>query len=349
LAGVTALVLATAVGLIFATILPAHAATLFFDDFEDGYANGWTTTGGSWSVVQDTTKVLRQASTMADARAITAANYAGSFTITQGKVKPTGSLGNGRAAALLTKVRDANTYYYLALRSGALELGKRVNGTTTVLATTAFTPVTGTTYSLTINTFFGDRVTGSVSGPSGSASVTALGVPGPEFGTKVGFWALRTSALFDDAKVFDDRIIPTPSNSTTRPPTPSASPSDSPSASPPASPSPSASPTLTPNPNCQVTYAIPNRFPNGFEGALTIKNNGTTATNSWRLMWTFADGQVIQNGFNGVFTQVGPNVTVDSLAWNAVIQPGVTLAVPGFLASWNNVTNSIPNVTCLTS
>jgi len=135
LAGVTALVLATAVGLIFATILPAHAATLFFDDFEDGYANGWTTTGGSWSVVQDTTKVLRQASTMADARAITAANYAGSFTITQGKVKPTGSLGNGRAAALLTKVRDANTYYYLALRSGALELGKRVNGTTTVRRT----------------------------------------------------------------------------------------------------------------------------------------------------------------------------------------------------------------------
>jgi len=345
LAGVTALVLATAVGLIFATTMPARAETLFFDDFEDGNANGWTTTGGSWSVVQDTTKMLRQASTASDARAVTTASPAGSFTITQGRVKPTGSLRSGRAAALLTKVRDANTFYYLALRSGSLELGKRVNGATTVLATTAFTSVTGTTYSLTINTFIGDRVIGSVSGPTTSATVTAFGVPGPEFGTKVGFWALRASAQFDDIKVFDDRIVPTPSNSTTRPPIPS----DSPSASPPASPTPTPNPTLTPNPNCQVTYAIPNRFPNGFEGALTIKNNGATATNSWRLMWTFADGQVIQNGFNGVFTQVGPNVTVDSLAWNAVIQPGVTLAVPGFLASWNNVTNSIPNVTCLTS
>ena len=222
LTGVAALVVATAVGLILATTMPAQAATLFFDDFEDGNANGWTTTGGSWSVVQDTTKVLRQASTVSDARAIASAGGAGSFTITQGKVKPTGSLASGRAAALLTKVKDANTYYYLALRSTTLELGKRVNGATTVLATTAFTPVTGTTYSLTINTFFGDRVTGSVSGPAGSASVTSFGVPGPEFGTKVGFWASAHVGDVRRDKIFDDRIIPTPSNSTSRPPTPSA-------------------------------------------------------------------------------------------------------------------------------
>ena len=63
-----------------------------------------------------------------------------------------------------------------------------------------------------------------------------------------------------------------------------------------------------------MTYTVPTQFPNGFQGAITIKNNGTTATNSWRLVWTFADGQVIQNGFNGLFAQVGPNVTVDSLA-----------------------------------
>jgi hypothetical protein len=66
-------------------------------------------------------------------------------------------------------------------------------------------------------------------------------------------------------------------------------------------------------------------------------------------MWTFADGQVITNGFNGLFNQVGPNVTVDSLAWNAVLPPGGSFSGPGFLATWNNVTNSIPYVTCLTS
>jgi hypothetical protein len=61
--------------------------------------------------------VLRQACVSSDARAIATAGGAGAFTITQGKVKPTGSLTNGRLAALLTKVKDANTYYYLALRS----------------------------------------------------------------------------------------------------------------------------------------------------------------------------------------------------------------------------------------
>lgn len=347
---VVALVAAATVGLIIATTMPAQAATLFFDDFEDGNAAGWSTTGGSWSVVQDATKVFRQASTASDARAIANAGGAGSFAITQGKVKPTGSLTNGRAAALLTKVKDANTYYYLALRSATLELGKRVNGATTVLATTAFTPTTGTTYLLTINTFFGDRVVGSVSGPAGTASVTSLGAPGPEFGTKIGFWALRTSAMFDEAKIFDDRVLPTPTNTvTTQPPSPSASPSLSASPSVSPSVSPSASPTLTPNPNCQVIYTIPTQFFSGFQGALTIKNNGTTATTSWRLMWTFADGQVIQNGFNGLFSQVGPNVTVDSLPWNAVIQPGSSFTAAGFMASWNNVTNSIPYVTCLTN
>jgi pectate lyase len=339
-AGITAVLVATAVGLVLATTMPAQAATLFFDDFEDGNANGWTTSGGSWSVVQDATKVLRQASSSSDARAIAGLTGigAGPFTILQGTVKPTGSLGGSRAAALLTKVKDANTYYYLALRSGTLELGKRLNGAVTVLATTPFTPATGTWYSLTINTFFSDRVTGSVSGPAGSASVTALGAVGPEYGTKVGFWARSTSAMFDEIKLSDDRIVPTPSASVTTPP---------PSPSPSASASPSASPT--PNPACQVTYTITPLNSSIFQALITIRNAGTTATNSWRLVWTFADGQIIQSPFNGQFTQVGPNVTVNSLAWNAVIAPGGSFSGLGFYGAWNGVTNSIPQITCLTT
>jgi pectate lyase len=324
-----AVLLTVAVGLTLATAIPAQAATLFFDDFEDGNANGWTTTGGSWSVVLDTTRVLRQANTYSDARAV-GGSGAGAFTITQGKVKPTGSLASGRTAALLTKVKDANTFYYLALRSGTLELGKRVGGSLTVLATAPFTPVTGTWYSLTINTFFGDRVTGSVSGPSGSASVTALGAVGPEFGQQVGFWTRSTSASFDDIKVSDDRVVPTPSNSTTRPP--------------------STSPSVpAPGSTCEATYTIPVQFFNGFQAAITVKNTGSVATNSWRLVWTFADGQVIQNPFNGAFTQVGPNVTVDSLVWNAVLPPGGSFTGLGFMGTWNNVTNSIPQITCQTT
>src|SRR5688572_22606544 len=38
----------------------AYAATLFSDDFEDGNSTGWTTSGGTWSVTTDGSRVLRQ-------------------------------------------------------------------------------------------------------------------------------------------------------------------------------------------------------------------------------------------------------------------------------------------------
>ena len=80
-----------------------------------------------------------------------------------------------------------------------------------------------------------------------------------------------------------------------------------------------------------------------------VKNTGTTAFRSWRLAWTFADGQVITNLSGANYTQVGANVTATSLPWDSVIPPGSTMASIGFYATWNNVTNSIPQVTCETS
>jgi pectate lyase len=37
-----------------------NAATLFSDNFEDGNSTGWSTSGGSWSVVTDGTRVYKQ-------------------------------------------------------------------------------------------------------------------------------------------------------------------------------------------------------------------------------------------------------------------------------------------------
>jgi hypothetical protein len=48
----------------------ASAATLFTDDFQDGNLNGWTRSGGTWSVVTDGTLALRQSSTSSTARAL---------------------------------------------------------------------------------------------------------------------------------------------------------------------------------------------------------------------------------------------------------------------------------------
>src|SRR5262245_59267724 len=61
--------------------------TLFSDNFEDGNADGWQKSGGSWSVVTDGSLVYRQTSTSADARV-----RAGSTSLTdyavQARVKP---------------------------------------------------------------------------------------------------------------------------------------------------------------------------------------------------------------------------------------------------------------------
>jgi mannan endo-1,4-beta-mannosidase len=105
----------------------------------------------------------------------------------------------------------------------------------------------------------------------------------------------------------------------------------------------------TPNPACQVTYTVAAQFANHFEALIAVRNTGTTTVNSWRLTWTFADGQVITNPWGANVAQVGADVTATSLPWDSVIQPGSWVSSIGFYATWNNVTNSIPRVACETS
>jgi hypothetical protein len=104
-----------------------------------------------------------------------------------------------------------------------------------------------------------------------------------------------------------------------------------------------------PNPACQVTYTVASQFANHFGAWVTVKNTGSTTINSWRLTWTFANGQVLENEWGANYAQVGADVAASSLPWDSVIPPGSTVSSIGFYASWNNVTNSIPRVACETS
>jgi pectate lyase len=100
------LLVAAAVGVLAAALMltlttQAFAATLFSDDFTDGNADGWSKSGGSWSVVSDGSNVYRQSSTGADAKA-----QAGTATWTnygvQARVKPIAFNGANRFAAVLS-------------------------------------------------------------------------------------------------------------------------------------------------------------------------------------------------------------------------------------------------------
>jgi len=103
------------------------------------------------------------------------------------------------------------------------------------------------------------------------------------------------------------------------------------------------------DPACQVTYTVASQFANHFGAWLTVKNTGSSAINSWRLTWTFADGQVLENEWGAIYAQAGADATATSLPWDSVIRPGSAVSSIGFYASWNNVTNSIPQVACETS
>ena len=116
-----------------------------------------------------------------------------------------------------------------------------------------------------------------------------------------------------------------------------------------ATPATAGAATPTTDPACTVTYTIKSQFPSHFFVSISINNTGPTAINSWRLTWTFTDGQRVTNMFGARAAQTGPDVSADSLPWDSTIQPGAILPNVGFYGTWNNATNSIPTVSCQTT
>jgi hypothetical protein len=71
--------------------------------------------------------------------------------------------------------------------------------------------------------------------------------------------------------------------------------------------------------SCQVTYQKNWEGGNGFGGTFTINNlAGSDNLTSWTLRFSFAgsQNQQVGNGWNGVWTQSGQNVTVTNAPYN---------------------------------
>ncbi len=249
--------MSAAAGLVTATVLvvtTASAATLFSDDFNDGNSTGWTSSGGSWSVVTDGSGVLRQSGTSSDARARAGTASWANYTVSV-RVKPTAVNGSNRFAAVLARVQSSTSYYYLALRSNnTVELKKLVGGSSTTLATAAATFTLNAWHTLTLEVA-GSTLRGSVNGG------TPVQATDSQFATgQVGV------ATFNAAANFDDVVV---SSSTAPSPTASAT------SSPPVSPSASPSPTISETPsNSPPPVPVPGN-PDGFA---TVPGYGLNTT-----------------------------------------------------------------------
>lgn len=91
---------------------------------------------------------------------------------------------------------------------------------------------------------------------------------------------------------------------------------------------------------CQVSYTISSQWPGGFGANVAVTNLGDPLT-SWTLKWTFgATGQSVTQGWNGVFSQSGLNVTVTNASWNGALGTGATVT-PGFNGAWTTA-NPVP-------
>jgi cellulase/cellobiase CelA1 len=133
-------------------------------------------------------------------------------------------------------------------------------------------------------------------------------------------------------------VIPTPSPTTPSPTTPSPTT---------PSPTPSTSPTGGGG-ACTGTYKVVSQWGGSFQGEVTVTNASAAASSAWTATFTFANGQQISQSWNVTATQAAATVTAHNVTYNGSLAAGASTSF-GFLASWNNVTNAVPAVTCTLS
>ncbi|MET0357583.1 MAG: endo-1,4-beta-xylanase [Cellvibrio sp.] len=72
------------------------------------------------------------------------------------------------------------------------------------------------------------------------------------------------------------------------------------------------------------TYSINNEWNNGFQGAITITNNGTTAISGWSVGWQYTANK-LTSSWNATITGSNPYTAVN-VGWNKIIQPGQSVS-----------------------
>ncbi|MFY1671854.1 glycoside hydrolase family 6 protein [Plantactinospora sp. WMMB334] len=120
---------------------------------------------------------------------------------------------------------------------------------------------------------------------------------------------------------------------TTRPPT------TAPPTVPPTTPPPTTVPPTTPPPttppaggSCRVSYSA-NSWSGGFTADIRVTNNGP-AINGWTLTFTVGSNVRLSNGWSGVWSQSGTQITVGNAAWNGSLPTGGTASV-GFQGTYS--------------
>ncbi|WP_174704045.1 cellulose-binding domain-containing protein, partial [Streptomyces viridosporus] len=90
---------------------------------------------------------------------------------------------------------------------------------------------------------------------------------------------------------------------------------------------------------CRVAYDLVNQWPDGFQATVTVTTH--EPLDSWRVGFSFRDGQRVRQMWDATASQDGSRVTATAADYNRTVPAGAELAF-GFLASWRG-TNSPPS------
>ncbi|MET9574710.1 cellulose-binding domain-containing protein [Streptomyces massasporeus] len=99
-----------------------------------------------------------------------------------------------------------------------------------------------------------------------------------------------------------------------------------------SSPTDRTEPDETGDPVCRVEYDLVNQWPDGFQATVTVTS--AESLDSWRVAWSFRDGQKVGQMWDASVSQDGSRVTATAADYNKSVPAGGDLAF-GFLASWH--------------
>lgn len=91
---------------------------------------------------------------------------------------------------------------------------------------------------------------------------------------------------------------------------------------------------------CSVAYRVVGDWQSGFQGEITLRNTGTAAISTWKLGFSFANGQTVSSMWGGTATQSGSAVSVAPASYTSAIATGSSVTL-GFLGT-RGATNAAP-------
>jgi hypothetical protein len=82
---------------------------------------------------------------------------------------------------------------------------------------------------------------------------------------------------------------------------------------------------------CSVRYDLLNQWPDGFQATVTVTT--VEPVDTWRVAWSFRDGQKVTQMWDAGVAQSGARVTATAADYNKAVPANGTVSF-GFLASW---------------